>query len=69
METINQLPRTDRRDKMVLIERMQIDDELIEIWQYGTNDFSVHYITSDYSIRGTLMEVLADLQETYEVFR
>lgn len=52
-----------------LIDTLQIDDEVIEIWQYGINDFAVNYITSKHSIRGTLMEVLADLQETYEVFR
>ena len=51
-----------------LVEQLQIGKELIEIWQYGPNDFSVNYITSEASVRGTLMEVMADLNNAYGVF-
>lgn len=51
-----------------LVEKLQIGNEEIEIWQFGLNDYAVNYITSDVSIRGTLLEVMAELHDTFGVF-
>lgn len=51
-----------------LVDKLMIGTEYIEIWQFGLNDFSVNYVTSDASVRGTLLEVMNDLHQTFGVF-
>lgn len=51
-----------------LVDKLMVGTEYIEIWQFGLNDFSVNYVTSEASVRGTLLEVMADLHETFGVF-
>lgn len=51
-----------------LVDKLMIGTEYIEIWQFGLNDFSVNYVTSEASVRGTLLEVMADLNNSYGVF-
>lgn len=52
----------------MLVDKLLVGTEYIEIWQFGPNDFAVNYVTSEASIRGTLLEVMADLHETFGVF-
>lgn len=54
--------------KPVLVANFKKEDERIAVWQYGPNDFAVYYLTSGVNVRGTFMEVMIDLQETYRVF-
>lgn len=51
-----------------LVDKLMIGTEYIEIWQFGLNDFAVNYITSDASVRGTLLEVMADLNNSFGIF-
>jgi hypothetical protein len=51
-----------------LVDKLLIGKEYIEIWQFGPNDFSVNYVTSDASVRGTLLEVMADLNNSFGIF-
>ena len=53
---------------LTLVDQFTIENEKIEIWQMGPNDFAVHYRTSQASYRGTLMEVMKDLNECFGVF-
>lgn len=55
-------------DSVVMVDRFQIGDESVEIWQYGRNDFEVQYKTSGLAFRGTLLEVMNDLQLCFKVF-
>lgn len=51
-----------------LVDKLMIGNEYIEIWQFGLNDYSVNYVTSDASVRGTLLEVMADLNNAFGIF-
>ena len=51
-----------------LVDKLQVGDEHIEIWQYGANDFAVFYRTSNTSCRGTLLQVMQDLNKCFGVF-
>lgn len=53
---------------MVLVKRFQVDGEGIEIWQYGTDDYEVRYLTASATYRGTLLDVMHDLHLCYGVF-
>ena len=53
---------------MVLVKRLQIDDEEIEIWQYGTDDYEVRYKTSKINFRGPLLDMMHDLHLCFDVF-
>lgn len=53
---------------MVLVKRLQIDGEDIEIWQCGTDDYEVRYLTTGVSYRGPLLDVMHDLHLCFDIF-
>lgn len=53
---------------MVLVKRFEIDGENIEIWQYGTDDYEVRYLTAGADFRGPLLDVMHDLHLCFGVF-
>lgn len=53
---------------MVMVDRFQVDGDIIEIWQYGRNDYEVRYLVAGMIHQGTLMEVMRDLHDCYRVF-
>lgn len=46
--------------------RFAVDDDIIEIWRYGRNDYCAYWVNGDYSIRGTLAEVMTEIFSIYE---
>lgn len=42
----------------VLIQKIKFHDETIEFYQHGINDFSICFDIADYSVRGTLEDIL-----------
>lgn len=48
---------------MDLIKIMKVGKETIEIWRFGKNDYAINYFDADYSLRGTLTDILTDLEE------
>ena len=53
---------------MVLVKRFQVDGENIEIWQYGTDDYEVRYLTTGVHYRGTLLDMMHDLHLCFDIF-
>jgi hypothetical protein len=53
---------------VVLVKRFEVDGESIEIWQYGTDDYEVRYLTGGINYRGPLLDVMYDLHACFEVF-
>lgn len=51
-----------------LVETLRVQSEEIEIWQYGRNDFEAQYKTSKTTCRGSLLYVMQDLHDCYQVF-
>jgi hypothetical protein len=47
------------------IAKWRADNELITLDQFGPNDFSVNYWNADCSVRGTLLEVMQEIEETF----
>lgn len=40
--------------------------ELIEVWRHGPNDYAVYFHDGDFSVRGTLLEVMDGISEHLE---
>lgn len=55
-------------DMPKLIEMFQVENEIIEIWQYWMGDFEIHYRTSGGYCRGTLVHIMRDLNNCFGVF-
>jgi hypothetical protein len=53
---------------MILVDKFQIGDEAIEVWQYGRNDFEFQYKTTGLAFRGSLLDVMHDLHLCFKVF-
>ena len=49
------------------ITRWKTDNELIILEQFGPNDFAVYFDNADCSVRGTLLEVMQEINETFEL--
>lgn len=46
---------------------LKFEDETIEIWRYGRNDYSVNFINADCSVRGTLLQVMDEITAVYDL--
>lgn len=44
---------------------IKVGDETILIFRHGVNDYSIGYVKADCSLRGTLMEIINDLNQNY----
>ena len=42
---------------------IKIGSETIEIWRWGLNDYSVNFINGDCSVRGTLADIVIEIEE------
>jgi hypothetical protein len=51
-----------------LVEKLMINGEVIEIWQYDTNDFEIQYRTTGINYRSSLLNVMRDLHDCFRVF-
>ena len=40
--------------------------ETIEIWRYGNNDYAAYFHNADCSVRGTFLEVMAEITTAWE---
>lgn len=49
-----------------LLAHGEILDETIEIWRAGKNDYWANFIKNDYSVRGTLFDVMNEIYSIYE---
>lgn len=52
---------------MKKVELRTQDGKTIEIWRWGDNDYSVEFIDDDCSVRGTLLEVMQELDDAYDL--
>ena len=42
-------------------------DETITLTKFGPNDYDVHFHNADCSVRGTLLEVMQEVNEAFEI--
>lgn len=42
-------------------------DETITLTKFGTDDYSVYFHNADCSVRGTLLEVMQEINEAFEI--
>lgn len=47
--------------------KWKVGNETIEIWQYGLDDYSAYFVQADCSVRGSLLQVMQEINETFGI--
>lgn len=45
----------------------RVGAEIIEIWCHKANDFSVYFFNADCSVRGTLLDVMREIDNAFGI--
>lgn len=51
----------------MLESTMKAGSETIEIWKYGEDDYAVYFRNADCSVRGTLLEIMKEINEAFDI--
>jgi hypothetical protein len=51
----------------MIIAIWKVEDETITLIQYGSNDYSADFHKAECSVRGTLLDVMKEINEAFEI--
>lgn len=51
----------------ILETTIRLDGETINIYRFGTNDYSAEFEMADCSVRGTLLDIMMEISAAYDL--
>ena len=58
-----------KSEERKLVDSLEVNGEAAVIEQFDTNDYSVYFTKSDYSVRGTLKEIFGEVNKHFEAVK